>query len=286
YFLLSITDLSLREIALPGDPIISASGEHIAYFDSQDGLATINYVQLRQNFELSAPVTVATLPSGQLPRDGTVWVTEDDLLYETGTARFIWNRIDRGTIELSPAAFPHRPRFHSISRSPDANTLAVFANLRDYMGAVYPRLTNLTEAEIEEARSQRPVEGGITLYDVNGVVPPVHVNVANHFVVLAAWSPDSNRLALVTDPTSDDVAVFVYDRRLSTLTRIADAYLREDLYFLPSWSADSHWLAYRNGDGYFVENLETRERIEVPLDLDVARLDWSPVMDYSQAECS
>jgi len=285
FFLLSITDLSLRQIALPSDPIISPGGEHIAYFDSQGGLTAINYVQW-QNFELSAPVTVATFPPTQLSRDGTVWVTEDDLLYETGTARFIWNRIDGVTTELSPAVFPDRPRFHSIARSPDASTLAVFANLRAYMGAVDPRITNLTEAEIEEARSQRPVKGGLTLYDVNGVAPPVYVNVANQFVVLAEWSPDSNRLALVTDPSSDDVALFVYDRQSATLTRIADAYLREDLYFLPSWSIDSQWLAYRTGEGYFVEQLESHERIEVPLDLDVARLHWSPMMDYSQMQCS
>lgn len=282
-FALSVTDLSISEIALQGETIWSPNGRNLFYFDDQHG---IYYLEQFDNLELSDPVSVVKLPSSQFRRDEAGWVTEDVLIYETNTARFLWNRVDKSTQELPLPVYPIIPKFHTISRSPDRTTLAVFASLSEYRNAVDPRITNLTPTEIEEAEKNKPSDTGLDLYNLSEVNSRIHVNVKNEFLLDVIWSPDSKKLVVVTEPKSNDFGIFIYDRSSLLLRRIADTYIREAMYYEPTWSSDSQWLSYRSPDGYFVENIQTQDKIKVPINIDTSSLFWSPIMSYSGIECS
>jgi WD40-like Beta Propeller Repeat len=284
-FALSVTDLSISEIALQGAPMWSPNGENLAYFVDRDGISTLYYIEQFDNTELSKPIPIATF-HGWYRRDGAGWVTEDVLMYETGTARFLWNRVDKSTQELPFPVYPLIPKFHNVSRSPDRTTLAVFASLSEYRNAVDPRITNLTPTEIEEAEKNKPSDTGLDLYNLSEVNSRIHVNVKNEFLFDVIWSPDSEKLVVVTEPKSNDFGIFIYDRSSLLLRRIADAYIREARYYEPTWSSDSQWLSYRSPDGYFVENIQTRDKIKVPINIDTSSLFWSPIMSYSGIECS
>ncbi len=120
-----------------------------------------------------------------------------------------------------------------------------------------------------------------------------HVDVMGQFLEFLEWSPDNNQIAVTTDPrlTPDDVnGIYVYKLADESLQRIGNypaMYNAEYGAYDPTWSPDGRWLAFNTPTGYVIYTLTSQETIALSDEFDgfYMRLDWSPLMDYSQSAC-
>jgi dipeptidyl aminopeptidase/acylaminoacyl peptidase len=155
-----------------------------------------------------------------------------------------------------------------------------------YYREVFGPDIELSEVRKAELQSQIPAIPGLDIFFlVEGVRQ--HVDVNGQFIKSLVWSPTSQQIAITTDSEGDDYGIYVYDVRLETLSRISDAY--HDLWFreyVPSWSPDSEWLAFRSPSGYSIQHISSEQIIRLDTIMNQSQtLLWSPVKNDDITVC-
>jgi len=221
------------------------------------------------------------------------------LLYTIAGDYFVWDTIDQKS-----SLYRHEPKLPSnwssevylAFESPDQKLSAKYYSvnaLRSFVSAsqeVPP--SDYISPEYVSTLEAIPKVPGFDIYAFqDGSV--THVDVKGQFLQFLKWSPSSGRIVVTTDPFNTPESlngIYVYSFIDGSLQRIGNypaMYNSEYGGYEPTWSPDSNWLAFNTPDGYIIYNLTTKKTIKLSEEFDgfYMSLGWSPIMDYSQADC-
>jgi hypothetical protein len=292
WILLTVNDLELDTL-LPQtkSPIWHPDGQSLTYINySNDRQITSVYSLDLLNQEVTFLFEVEEI--------GTPiqWLSENELLYDEDGHRFVWNAATRqnrafGSEHYPPYAKPEetisRAFYRTDDISPSQELLVGFYDVASYRNALDPRTYDheLTAAERQEIETRRPETPGFDLYFLNAGTSR-HVDVNGYFVESVVWSPSSQMIAVTTDTEAEDYGIYIYNIETDTIERIADAY--NDLWFvryLPAWSPNEEWVAYKPPASYVVQRLSDGEQTLLDPELKGDRVYWSPIMNYNDLRC-
>jgi WD40 repeat protein len=235
------------------------------------------------------------------------WLSSENLLYTAAYMRYIWNMSsgERDAIDKDNYPYPlgtSAPSewdlygcYFRYYLSPNRTTLARHYNLTNYYYALHEDVDGVCEVPAEN-----PPQSGLDLhfYDTNTTL---HIDIYNHFVHYLAWSPSAEQLLIVTDSDPESMrveheelgGVYIYNVAQDQLERLNGFF--SPFAFRLTWSPDSQWLAggftdqglsaYRLSDGKVVP-LDEERFLGTPQGDIIVMVHWSPVMDYSETQCS
>jgi Tol biopolymer transport system component len=269
-----------------GFPFWSLDGESLLIFDYSRG-----------NNSTDVFLADAQGPNPRLIRSFDAWIgqvkwlSQDEILYLNGNDNewYIWNVVTDGitpyTVEIPQENSPER-FYNSDSISPNHEMLAGFYDIAAYRAAGDTRFVELTDEDLATHEAERPQVSGFDLFFLNENTKR-HVDVNGQFLQSLVWSPSGRQIVVTTDYKGSDFGIYLYDVETDTIRRLTDAY--NDLWYaryIPTWSPDEQWLAFKTSTGYVIQNLSTNERIQLDERINGSQLLWSPVMDYSNNVCN
>ncbi len=227
------------------------------------------------------------------------WLSDTELLYSTQSDYFVWNAITKET-RFHQARKQLPPNWYSelylSEASLDGEQLARYYNqnaLRSLISAsqTLPPSEDISPEYITTLEAIPQIPGfDIYSYSDDSIR---HVDAMGQFLQFLHWSPSGDRIAVTTDPriTTDDVnGIYVYELTIQELKQIHNfpaMFNSEYGGYEPIWSPDSNWLALNTPTGYVIYNVESQETVKLADEFDgfYMRLQWSPIMDYSQSDC-
>lgn len=288
--LLSVNNLEYTEIPF-GEPLWSPDGTSIFYrlFDrSADSTSIYRASSLSQDPEL--------FHSFDMWVGHTEWLSDHEwVLYGENDQYYVWNLQTKQVrlFEPNPLTIGKEQEiqqpFYDYGGedhiSPDWTMTAGFNSMIYFREVIGPD-RELSEAKDAELQSQIPTIPGLDIFFLAEGVRR-HVDVNGQFIKSLVWSPTSQQIAVTTDSEGDDYGIYIYDVRRETLSRISDAY--HDLWFqvyLPSWSPDGKWLAFRSPAGYSAQHMPSGQIIRLDTIMNQSQtLLWSPATDYARPVC-
>ncbi len=296
--LLSVIGKTIKEI-----PLSSTDGQLAISYGliwSPDGKTLIESFGVNNNGTRLYSVNISTFERELiLSLDKTAralrWFSQTELLYETEDGYFIW---DETTMKSR--------QFQQLHRIPLDWASEVYPSIASPNGELLGRyysliaLKSITSDLPEDADSQYIAtveaiakEPGFDVYFLNDGSTK-HIDVMGQFLQSLEWSPASERLVVSTYPpaTLDRInGIYVYDLKTDALQRVGDfpAMLNSEYgQYFPSWSSDSNWLAFNTPTGYVAYNLIAQETVKLSEQFSNSYMNlfWSPIMDYSNSNCS
>jgi Tol biopolymer transport system component len=282
--LLSVPSLNHREMPL-GEPIWSPVGESVFYVERS---SDITYIYLASSV-LQEPEYYHSLDMwiGKVE-----WLSDHEWVFSDGYEFYVWNLRTKQVRLFEPNPLKvweasKTLRFYEYVGneliSPNWTMMNGFYSMTSYRAA-FSIDFELSDSEIAELKTQEPTISGFDIFFMETGVER-HVDVNGQFVQSLVWSPNSQQVAITTDYDGIDYGRYFYDLESATLKRIDDAF--NDGWFwhyLPTWSPDGEWLAYRSSIGYAIQHLSSGQRIQLDETLNQSQsLHWIPAMDDTES---
>lgn len=286
---LSLADFEIQPIRIStivSPPIWTPTGNTLTFTEhSQDGNSAFHNVNI-------ADMSTHLLFSAKGRAAPDKWLSSSELLYVNDGLWFVWDEVSR---ESQP--FPADNQLASLDRllevealSPDRHRVSKFFDLSEYEYLSNP------EPEVEENTRDwvRTVESysGFKLVNLDDETT-VEVPMEGQFLQSLEWSPSGRQILVSTDAltTADALnGLYIYDLVTQELMRVGDfPAMRWDEFrpYVPTWSADELWVALNTVEGHLIYNLQDGQTIELGNAFDIRnlRLEWSPIMDYTDTTC-
>jgi len=279
---LSIFDFSFKELPPLGTPIWTLDNENIIFL-SYNGTTQSTKIYISNN-KGEGLVLLNTINEAMLfPQ----WLSNDELIYQSdGYEWLVWN-IKTNNIsnfynesEIIPNEFSQQPFYNTSNISPDHKMIAGFFDFTSFRGAT----SDNTSEGITELMPLKPQIPGFDIFFMKENTR-LHVDISEQFIQSLVWASTSSKIAITTDYDGPDYGVFVYDLKKNRLQRLGDAY-NDYQFYIPSWSSNDEWLAFRTPNGYIAQHLLDGNTISLDKRLTAHQLFWSPIMDYSNTICS